>query len=357
MENSKEKTLDFLEKNHHVKTSQIKEFLGVSRQRAHAILKELVMDGRLVKIGTTIDASYADPKYAASHIEIFPKSIHRHFKNGSLEEHIMLDEIENHFPLLLKLEENVRDIFTYAFSEMLNNAIEHSGSESIDVQVSIEDENLIFSVNDSGVGVFRNIMEKKSLGSELEAVQDLLKGKTTTMPKSHSGEGIFFTSKIADAFTLESFGLELIVDNKIEDIFLNEPVKKRTGTRVFWSIGIKTKKHLNDVFKRFSDIDEASGLPSFDRTEVKIRLYVMSGVHFSRSQARRVLHGLDKFKKIIFDFDQVPMVGQAFADEVFRVFQNRHPDISLEAIGMSDAVKFMVDRAKWTNPRTPDLFQ
>jgi hypothetical protein len=42
------------------------------------------------------------------------------------------------------------------------------------------------------------------LKNHLEAIQDLLKGKQTTMPKSHSGEGIFFTSKIADNLTISS---------------------------------------------------------------------------------------------------------------------------------------------------------
>ena len=355
--NNKQKTLQFLENRQHISSTQLKDFLGVSRQTAHGLIKNLVDEGIVIKIGSTAKASYATPKYAASHLEIFPTVIERHYENESLEEHKIVDEIENHFPRLLKLEENVRAIFSYAFSEMLNNAIEHSESRSIDVQVSIEDGRLMFVVSDAGVGVFRNIMRKKDLHSELEAVQDLLKGKTTTMPKSHSGEGIFFTSKVADRFILESFENELIVDNTIRDVFLDKPLRSRQGTKVIWSIDSKTARHLDEVFQKFSDVDEASGLPSFDRTEVKIRLYAMTGIHISRSQARRVLHGLEKFKKIIFDFDQVPMVGQAFADEVFRVFQEKYPQISLQAIGMNEAVKFMVDRAKGTNPRSPDLFE
>ena len=82
----------------------------------------------------------------------------------------------------------------------------------------------------------------------------------------------------------------------------------------------------------------------FDKTEVRIRLYNIGGVHVSRSQARRVLSGLEKFKSIILDFDKVPMVGQAFADEIFRVFRNSHPDIKMNSINTVDAVKFMIDR-------------
>jgi len=69
-------------------------------------------------------------------------------------------------------------------------------------------------------------------------------------------------------------------------------------------------------------------------------------VHISRSQARRVLTGLDRFRVIVFDFDKVPMVGQAFADEVFRVFHNKYPVIKLQAINMNEAVRFMVERVE-----------
>jgi hypothetical protein len=98
------------------------------------------------------------------------------------------------------------------------------------------------------------------------------------------------------------------------------------------------------VFLKYTNlIDE--GEFGFDKTEIRIKLYTIGGVHISRSQARRVLAGLEKFKIIVFDFDKVPTVGQAFADEVFRVFQNKYPDIKLEAENMSEGVKFMVERA------------
>lgn len=75
----------------------------------------------------------------------------------------------------------------------------------------------------------------------------------------------------------------------------------------------------------------------------------MGTVYMSRSQACCVLAGFEKFKKIIFDFDRVPSIGQAFADEIFRVFQSRYPHISIEPINMNDAVKFMVGRVESLN--------
>ena len=72
----------------------------------------------------------------------------------------------------------------------------------------------------------------------------------------------------------------------------------------------------------------------------------MGGVHISGSQARRVLSGLDKFKIIVMDYEKVPTVGQAFADEIYRVFKNKKPDIKIQNINMNEAVEFMVERAK-----------
>lgn len=41
-------------------------------------------------------------------------------------------------------------------------------------------------------------------------------------------------------------------------------------------------------------------------------------------------------------------IGQAFADEVFRVFRARHPDTKILAVNANDAVQFMIDRTDMT---------
>jgi hypothetical protein len=72
----------------------------------------------------------------------------------------------------------------------------------------------------------------------------------------------------------------------------------------------------------------------------------MGTIHISRSQARRVLTGLEKFKYVILDFDKVPMIGQGFADEIFRVYKIKHPEIKIKAINTNDAVSFMIGRVE-----------
>lgn len=69
------------------------------------------------------------------------------------------------------------------------------------------------------------------------------------------------------------------------------------------------------------------------KTEVKVRLYQTEFI--SRSEARRLLTGLDRFKTIILDFKGVKTVGQGFADEIFRVFKRNHPDIKIQTRNLS----------------------
>lgn len=342
---TKEKILDIARKGGKVSTGDLAGHFGVSRQYASGLVSELVREGRLFKIGKTRGAFYVSPAYLKKNPGIIPNYYSKSLENKGLEEHRVLEDIENSLQRLKKLPDNIRSIFTYAFSEMLNNAIEHSKSGKISVEVNMGGETLSFQVRDYGIGVFRNVMKQRKLKSELEAIQDLLKGKTTTTPKSHSGEGIFFTSKVGDVFTLESFRQGLIVDNTLPDVFVEEPRGSPRGTLVKFQIGLNSKRRLNDVFKKYTNIGKGSDY-GFDKTEVYIKLYTIGGVYISRSQARRVLAGLDKFRVVVLDYDKVPVVGQAFTDEIYRVFKNKHPDIKIESVNMQDGVRFMVEHAK-----------
>jgi anti-anti-sigma regulatory factor len=49
-----------------------------------------------------------------------------------------------------------------------------------------------------------------------------------------------------------------------------------------------------------------------------------------------------QFKTVILDFEGVVHVGQAFVDEVFRVFAIAHPHIRLKTMGMSPEVAKLV---------------
>jgi len=337
----KNEILEFAENN---RKFTVADFLNagenkVSRQYVSRLVSELVREKKLSKAGSTRQSIYSLPK----NIKAFGNLIEIKIKNSSVQEHKVLELIQSRAPFIFQLKDNVRSIFDYAFSEMLNNAIEHSKSKYIEIEVSKKNHLLVFEVRDFGIGVFRNVKNQRKLESELEAAEDLLKGKTTTAPKAHSGEGIFFTSKIADQFMLESFGYTLVVNEEINDIFFGQSDTKIRGTRVIFKIELSSTKHLIDIFQKFQTDKESYG---FDKTEIQIKLYTTGTIHISRSQAKRVLAGLEKFKTIILDFDKVPMIGQAFADEIFRVFYNRHPEIKIIPINMNEAVAFMIGRVE-----------
>ena len=342
---NKDKILQLIKQKGKITSSEITGSVDVSRQYVNMVMTDLIAEKQVTKLGGTRNAFYVSKEYVRTHPDILPSTFKKKYKNVSLEEHNVLMDIEEKFPLILNIPENIKSIFTFAFSEMFNNAIEHSGSKIISVEVSLKNDKLSFVVEDSGIGVFRNIMKKRRLHSVVEAIQDLLKGKTTTMPKSHSGEGIFFTSKASDLFILDSFGYKLNIQTLLGDVTVKQISVSKRGTRVIFEISVGSNLHLNDVFKKYTNLKGDSDF-GFDKTEIRVKLFTKSGIHISRSQARRILSGLEKFKIILLDFDKVPVVGQAFVDEIYRVFQNTHPDIAIQEENMSASVKFMVERSK-----------
>lgn len=354
-DSTEQKIISFLERKDGATAPQVAEHMGVSRQRAFVVLSDLVRQGKVVRVGRRRGTRYLSPQGTL----VIGARIDLRLKNDGLKEHEILANIRERFIPLKLAPENIKSIFDYAFSEMMNNAIEHSQSEDISISVFVsghdasgEPSQFSFIIHDSGIGAFRNLMKKRGLSSELEAMQDVLKGKVTTAPEAHSGQGIFFTSKAADRFSLRSYGWEMRVDNTIPDIFFLPDIDTIEGTEVRFDVAYHSPRHLIDVFRAFESED---GSQDFDRTEVHVRLFTHGTVHVSRSQARRILVGLEKFKRITLDFDRVPTIGQAFADEIFRIFRLRHPEIRVQAVNTNEAVRFMIDRVDYRAPDQQNL--
>jgi len=324
---------NLIKRNGRLTSEDLAREAGVSRQAAHKKLSILVKKNELLRIGSTRGAYYiAKGGKTATGMVILT------LDNKNLEEHRVLEKLERSSKQLKSMDKNARSIFGYAFTEMLNNAIEHSRSKRITVKVYGEGNMAVFEVDDKGVGVYNNVMKKFRLSSELEAVQEILKGKGTTAPKGHSGEGIFFTEKISDHFELDGGATALIVDNPKSDIAVKD-VDKRKGTRVVFRLDKHTKKSLNELFNAFTDEEYR-----FAKTKVMIKLYERGVDYVSRSQARRVLYGLEKFSTIILDFKSIKGIGQGFADEIFRVYKKEHPITEIKPINASKTVLFMIKR-------------
>ena len=83
----------------------------------------------------------------------------------------------------------------------------------------------------------------------------------------------------------------------------------------------------------------------FSKTRIVVKLFAIGVSFVSRSEAKRILQGLERFREIVLDFVGVMEVGQGFADEVFRVWASTHPEVRLTPVDMCPAVEFMVRRA------------
>ncbi|MBU1163931.1 DUF4325 domain-containing protein [Patescibacteria group bacterium] len=332
--------LDTIKKKKQIKSADIVKLTGFSRAYINRFFKELKDEGKIILIGKANKAIYVEAKNNLV-VETKKKvlTVRKQLKNKNLSEDTILDQIKREGGIFIKLNKNVIEILNYAFTEMLNNAIEHSQSKNIEVEINRNKENIHFEIVDRGIGIYNNIMKKKKLKNDLEAIQDLLKGKQTTMPQAHSGEGIFFTSKIADNFVINSYKKKLIFNNKLDDIFIQD-IKNFVGTKIIFTISINSKKKLENIFRQYSD-----KYFEFSKTKVAVKLYKMGTIYISRSQARRITTGLEKFKIIILDFKHIKTIGQGFTDEIFRVWQNHHPNIKIETQNTNKNIDFMVQRA------------
>jgi anti-sigma regulatory factor (Ser/Thr protein kinase) len=245
-------------------------------------------------------------------------------------------------PVLGQQPENVSDIWQYGFTEMFNNAKDHSGSPVIIVRIS---KTAMFSeivIIDRGIGIFRKIQEALNLLDERHALLELAKGKLTTYPNHHTGEGIFFASRMFDSFNIHSG--DCIFTHKAGDTedWLLE-TKDGTGTAVFMRLSNHTSRTCTEIFNQYSSGEDYG----FTKTVVPVKLTQYGNDKLiSRSQAKRLLARVELFETVVFDFSGLDTVGQAFADEIFRVFPLQHPGINLIPINMSEGVEQMVRRAR-----------
>ena len=312
------------------------EKFGISRQAANRHLKSLVDNKQIIASGKTRQKRYELVPIAEKifNLEIIP---------GLSEDTIWRRLIE---PLLVGVKENVLGICQYGFTEMVNNIIDHSESSDAVVRVSYTISKIEFVILDHGIGVFEKITKALGLEDYRHAILELTKGKVTTDPEHHTGEGVFFTCRMFDRFSIRSGDLyfshfedaDWLIETQEEDL---------QGTYIEMEIDPNSERTTKEIFDRFATEHDDYG---FTRTHVPVRLAIYEGEKLvSRSQAKRLLGRFDRFKEVFLDFDSVETIGPAFADEIFRVFAVQHPDTNLVCVNASEEVDKMIHRALSVN--------
>ena len=333
--NVKEKILARLVSQSPLTGKQLSQYLAISRQALNVHLKELIAAGEVIKTGSTKNAQYY-PGDAALPSSTFSRKL----ELGTADEDNLYELMAATLNLKSELNTNIESIIHYAFTEMLNNAIDHAKTDRGTVSVTLDQGTVNFEIRDYGIGVFHSIASKFQLEDEQAAMLELIKGKITTMPSAHSGEGIFFTSKIADRFILRSHRTGMEWNRNRGDIFVSQ-IRNLKGTLVQFSIRRTARQTLKETFDEFAPEDYDY---QFQKTRILVKL--LQSEYISRSEGRRLTHNLHKFQEIILDFKGVNSIGQGFADEVFRVFNNQYPEISIEVTNANSAVDAMIRHVK-----------
>jgi len=312
----------------------VADSMRLSRTAVAARARVLVEAGFLEKEGTTRPTYRRGPNRRAEF---------RHALADLQEDRVWSRDVA---PLLRGLSANVLDICHHAVTEMVNNTIDHSEGSEVRIEVVVKEGRVELSVVDDGIGIFRKITRALALPDERLALLELSKGKLTTDPTRHSGEGIFFTSRAFDRFQIQSGGLYFDHDHRHDDDWLDEvetpPMDH--GTAVYMELARDSARSIREVFDEFS-----SGPDDYDfaKTVVPVRLAKVGDENLvSCSQAKRLLQRVERFRSVVLDFDQVGGIGQAFADEIFRVFANAHPEVELMAVNAVPAVQQMIRRAE-----------
>lgn len=244
-------------------------------------------------------------------------------------------------PVLEGVPKNVIAICEYGFTEILNNLIDHSESTFARINVKRTPDLLELEVVDLGVGIFAKIQKEFHLPSVKETVLELTKGKLTTDPMRHTGEGIFFTSRMFDEFEIYSGGVFL--SHTAKDLWVVEGRTARSGTLVTMKISPHSRRTPQSVFDQFAG---GSGEFEFKKTHIMLRVLGAEGQRLvSRSQAKRVLARLESFTDVILNFEGIRSVGPAFADEIFRVFARSHPEVKITPMKANLYVQRMIRRA------------
>ena len=289
----------------------VSEKFGISRQSVNRYLHKLVKDGVLAPEGYTRSKRYGLKP-------IVEKDFLYRVTPELNEDMIWRHDLK---PLFDGIKTNIIDMCHYGFTEMLNNVIDHSESRTTIVSFEFLPNRVELRVADYGIGIFNKITRELGLEDNRHAVLELTKGKLTTDREHHTGEGIFFTSRMFDRFSILSGSLYFShTQSEEEDWLLEDKDDVFDGTSVIMKIGTNSNRTTKDVFDKYTARGDDY---SFTRTHVPVGLVRYEKENLvSRSQAKRLLARLEPFREVFLNFEGVEFIGQAFADEIFRVFWN-----------------------------------
>lgn len=316
--------LEKIQKGDEAVSKTVSETFGINQNTVHRYINELVEDGIIKRVKRGV---YELVYTTESHTF---KNTHSDLPSDSYPYEKFFKKYISDF------SQNVHDMWSYVMSEMVNNVMDHSESETLNMIVFQDYLKTTVIIDDNGVGIFKKIKEHFDMPSIDDAICELFKGKLTTNETCHSGEGIFFSSRIMDTFEIYSDSKHFSI-NRLNDWELHDwqSAIDKKGTTLIMSLSNRSTKKLVDIFNAYSNVDGG-----FKKTVIPLR-YIFESSPISRSQAKRVCARLQNFSKVEIDFEGIEWVGQAFMHEIFSVFCKSHEGIELVPTNMNKTCQDM----------------
>ena len=252
---------------------QLEQAFTLGRRRARRLLDQMVALQWLHAEGTR-----RRPRFRPGPL----RQVVRRYELPNVEEDLAWSR---DFAPYFALPDAVLRLARHAFTELVNNAAEHSGGSQVTVSMRQTPTNMQLLVSDDGCGLFARLGTSHHLETPALAMLELGKGRLTSQPSRHTGRGLYFTARVADVLDLHAN--DAAFQHRGWQPHHWQPVRPaaRGGTSVFVAFSLDTARCL-DAEMRAHSLDGAGY--GFERTRVALSLLgdAQQGLE-SRAQARR----------------------------------------------------------------------
>jgi len=251
-------------------------------------------------------------------------------------------------PVLHHYPPHITQPATDGITHSLKNVLDHAHSRSVAITIRETIATITITIADHGIGLFNKI-QSACHGLDLRtAALELIKGKLTTDPARHRGEGIAVTARLFDEFELQSDGyccghaVPLTPEQGSGQWYWHQhPTPRPIGTSV--RLRLHTARPLDEIVPASRWFTTPKDLST---TLIPVVMLAEGATPFqTRREAQRLLARIDQFKRVVLDFQGVLVIGPEFADEVFRVYPQQFPDIHFHWSGENASVQAVIQDA------------
>ena len=302
---------------------------GISRQAALKHMNFLIDQKQVIAHGKTRDRFYELKPYVN-----FSKTIV--VDSNFLIDQVLRKQILPHFSSLPK---NIHEICEFSISAILQNIIDHANATKLYYKIFINHNNVHIVVSDNGRGLFEHIRSLLKLENIKVAAIEVAKGHVTTDPDHHSGDELNTVIQLFDRVTIDSAGKSLVFINKTKDWIIKHSQQKK-GTRIHLEIESSSNRNCKEIFQNIFN-----GKQNSIRIPINLLKTEEGELVNSRAQAQSILRNISNCKNIEFDFNNIELIGPAFADELVRKTKAKNQIADIKWTNSSKTVDLLMSMA------------